>query len=385
VLTERFEFVPAADAELFAAIPAAPAVFLLKGDDAHSEPYISKTTNLRRRLQRLLGTPTEQTKKLNLRNRVRWIEYAPSGSDFESGFLLYQVLRAVFPKSYADRLRLRPAPLVKLHLDNEYPRASITTRLGRLGGRSLYYGPFASRAAAEKFANDSLDFFKMRRCVDDLHPDPAFPGCIYSEMKMCLAPCFKGCSDEEYRAEVERVETYFDSGGQSLVREISSQRDQASANLEFENAAAHHARLDKLKPLLATLPEAVRRIDRLAGLMVEPSAVPECVTFFRIDQACIAGPLTFPIQSSEHTKSQSMEARIQEALASLPAAEGRTALEVTEHLAILKRWYYRGSRVGEIFFADDKGVLPMRRIVRGISRVYRGEKPEGVSAPVTGP
>ena len=21
--------------------------------------------------------------------------------------------------------------------------------------------------------NDSLDFFKMRRCVDDLHPDPA--------------------------------------------------------------------------------------------------------------------------------------------------------------------------------------------------------------------
>jgi hypothetical protein len=33
--------------------------------------------------------------------------------------------------------------------------------------------------------------------------------------------------------------------------------------------------------------------------------------------------------------------------------------------------------VGEIFFADEKGVLPMRRVVRGISRVYRGEKAEG--------
>jgi hypothetical protein len=32
--------------------------------------------------------------------------------------------------------------------------------------------------------------------------------------------------------------------------------------------------------------------------------------------------------------------------------------------------------LGEIFFADQKGELPMRRIVRGISRVYRGEKPE---------
>jgi hypothetical protein len=54
-----------------------------------------------------------------------------------------------------------------------------------------------------------------------------------------------------------------------------------------------------------------------------------------------------------------------------------------EHLAILKRWYFRSSRGGEIFFADDRGLLPLRRIVRGIRRVYRGEKelePESFSA-----
>jgi len=198
VLTERLEFAPERDAEVFAAVPAAPAVFLLRGDDALAEPYVSKTANLGRRLQRLLGPVEERTKKLNLRDRVRVIEYAPTGSDFESGFLLYRVLRETFPKTYGNRMRFRFASLVKLHLENEYPRASITTRLGRLKGRSLYYGPFQSRMAAEKFMNDSLDFFKMRRCVDDLHPDPQFPGCIYSEMKMCLAPCFKGCTDDEY-------------------------------------------------------------------------------------------------------------------------------------------------------------------------------------------
>jgi hypothetical protein len=47
-----------------------------------------------------------------------------------------------------------------------------------------------------------------------------------------------------------------------------------------------------------------------------------------------------------------------------------------EHLALLKRLFYRGSRTGEIFFGDAKGELPMRRIVRGISRVFRGEKAE---------
>jgi excinuclease ABC subunit C len=375
VLTQRLEFVPERDAEIFAAAPAAPAVFSLRGDDAQAEPYISKTANLRRRLHRLLDRPEERTKRLNLRDRVRWIEYEPTGSDFESGLRLYLALRQAFPKVYADRMRFRFAPLVKLHLENEYPRASITTRLGRLNGHSLYYGPFVSRTAAEKFMNDSLDFFKMRRCVDDLHPDPAFPGCIYSEMKMCLAPCFKGCSDEEYSVEVDRVQSYFDSGGESLTREFSAQRDAASTNLAFEDAAAIHVKLEKLKPITSQLPEVVHRLDRLRALIVQPSHIPEFVAFFRVEQGLIAGPVQFSIQPADHAKSQSMESRIQQTLESSPL-KAKSAMETMEHLALLKRWFYRGSRTGEIFFADDKGDLPMRRVVRGISRILKGEKPE---------
>ena len=376
MLTERLEFGPERDTKIFAAVPAAPAVFLLRGADAQGEPYVSKTANLRRRLQRLLSPVGESTKRLNLRDRVRWIEYTSTGSDFESGFLLYKVLREVFPKTYANRLRFRFAPLVKLHLENEYPRASIITRVGRLNSRALYYGPFQSRTAAEKFMNDSLDFFKMRRCVDDLHPDPTFPGCIYSEMKMCLAPCFKGCTDEEYSAEVNRVQAYFDSGGESLVREISMQRDTASANLAFEDAAAIHLRGEKLRPILSQLPEIVRRLDRLSALIVQPCQQADSVTFFRIQNGAITGPAVFCIQPAEHTKSQSMESRVMAILDSFPPAKALPALENMEHLALLKRWYYRGSRVGEIFLADDKNILPMRRIVRGIGRVLRGEKRE---------
>jgi len=376
VLTERIEFRPEADSEVFSAVAAAPAVFLLRGEDAHSEPYVSKSANLRRRLQRLLSTPEEHTKRLNLRDRVRWIEYTLTGSDFESGFVLYQVLRAAFPKTYSNRLRLRFAPLVKLHLENEFPRASITTRLGRISGKNVYYGPFASRVAAEKFMNDALDFFKMRRCVEDLHPDPTFPGCVYSEMKMCLAPCFRGCTDDEYRAEVVRVEDFLDSRGESLKRQMAAERDDASAKMEFETAAAIHARLDKLTPLLQQLPEFVRRIDQFHAVIVQRSRQPESVTLFRVDEGALAGPFEFPISDTEHAKSQSMEARIQAALTAFPAAKPGGAIERMEHLAILKRWCYRGTRAGEIFFADARGELPMRRLVRGIGRVYKGEAPE---------
>jgi len=377
VLTQRLDFSPECDRDLFSSVPAASAVFLLRPIDPAAEPYVSKTANLRRRLERLLSPPEERSKRLNLRDRVRAIEYSLTGSDFESGFLLYRLLRPTFPKTYSKRLRLRFAPLVKLHLENKYPRASVTTRMARLAGKNVYYGPFPSRLTAEKFMNDALDFFKMRRCVEDLHPDPKFPGCVYSEMKMCLAPCFKGCTDDEYHAEVIRVEDFLNSRGESLRHEIAASREHASESLAFEEAAALHARLEKLAPVLQQMPEAVQRIDQMRAVIIQTSNASESVALFRVDAGAIAGPMTFPISSPERTKSQSMEARIQTALAEYPAAETRSALERMEHLAILKRWFYRGTRKGEIFFADTKGELPMRRIVRGIGRVYKGEAPEG--------
>jgi excinuclease UvrABC nuclease subunit len=423
VLPRSLTFSPAEEESFFQELPSLPAVFSLRGD---GEPYVSKTRDLRRRMRRLLGEPTEQTKRLNLRGRVREIAFTPTGSDFESQFLLYQLLRASLPKTYAARLRLRPAPLIKLHVENQYPRASVTTRIGRLlpedrgatGAASvshpapqtdedervakresgnLYYGPFLSRTAAEKFASDALDLFKMRRCVEDLHPDPSFPGCVYSEMRMCLAPCFKGCTDDEYQTEVSRVRAFFDSRGESLTRELESEREHLSAELAFEEAALIHARLEKLRHTLAQLPEIAQRIDRLDAIILQPSTEPGTVCLFRFHRAQLVGPVSFGIEPHRETeafrsrgtetdsgkpqtaKPQTMESRVEAAIHALPLPGQLSANEHTEHLALLKRWYYRSNRVGEIFFADQ-GRWPLRRVVRGIARVYRGEKREDLTS-----
>jgi excinuclease ABC subunit C len=355
-------------------------VFSLRGEDPSAEPYVSKTASLRRRIQRLLGAAEPGTKRLNLRDRVRWLEYSPTSSDFESGFLLYSVLREQFPKSYSNRLHLRPAPLIKFIVDNRFPRVTVTTRISSLKSRNIYYGPFPTRTAAEKFANDSLDFFKMRRCHEELNPDPSHPGCMYSEMKMCLAPCYKGCTDDEYTVEVERVNDFFDSGGRTLLVQIATEREAASERLDFETAATLHAKHEKITAVRSQLPEIVRRIDQLRGVMVQPSVEPECVTLFKIEHGCLGSPVTLNVASRQivgNVKTpMSMEARISEALNSVPDPEPHSAQEWMEHLSLLKRWYYRTSKIGEAFFADEKRELPMRRIVRGVSRVYKGEKPQ---------
>ena len=372
VLSHSIPFEPARDADLFARVPTAPAVFLIRGDSG--EPYVSKTSNLKRRLVRLLGRPEEHTRKLSLRELARTVEYTLTGSDFESQFTLYTAARVLFPDKYRDRLKLRFAPLVRFLLDNEYPRAYVTRRIASLKGASQYYGPFPSRAAADKFLNDALDLFKIRRCDFEIHPDPAYPGCIYSEMKMCLAPCFAGCTPEQYAAEVERVRAFLDSGGRSLVRELEAQREKASEDLQFEQASALHQRIEKIKAS-THLPAIVRPLPQVSGIMVQPSAEEGAVALFPVDAGHVSPCVPFPVQQREG-KTVSMESRLQQALAAAPRGPASSALELMEHLAILKRWYYRSARVGELFLAEDSGELPYRKLVRGISRVFRGEKAE---------
>jgi excinuclease ABC subunit C len=385
LLTHSIPFSPDLPADFFTQLPASAAVFALRGADQNAEPYVSKAANLRRRLQRLLSPPESQSKRLNLRERVVRIDYEVTGSDFESGLLLYRLLRQEFPTTYQKRLRLHHAPLIRLNLQNAYPRAYVTNKLGKMSAGSLYYGPFQSRALAEKYMNDSLDLFKIRRCTFELHPDPAFPGCVYSEMKMCLAPCFKGCSDEAYMAEVSRVQAYFDSGGDSLLHELEAERDRLSADLDFEGAAQLHVKVAKVKGILSLCDDICRRLDKLDAVIVQPASEPGSVALFRFRKGELCGPERLMLESKQIAEkhegeesapepSPSQHELLRNALQRLEGQEAKSTTQFSEALALLKRWYYRTHKTGEIVLARPDGELPIRKIMNAITRVSRGEK-----------
>jgi excinuclease UvrABC nuclease subunit len=398
-------FSPERSADIITSLPESPAVFQLRSADPSAEPYINKTANLRKRLDRLLSPASPDSKRLNLSGTTTSVDYTLTGSDFENRLLLYYAMKAAFPRSYRKRMKLIPAPLVKIGWENDYPRAYFTRRLGK-GPSNIYYGPFASKAAANKFLNDALDLFKSRRCTFNIHPDPSFPGCIYSEMHMCLAPCFAGCTDDEYRAEVTRVQEYLDTRAGSLAAQLEAERDNASKQLEFEQAAALHGKIEKAKAPWSGVPEIVGRIRDLHAVVVQRSALPDHIALFEFRDGLIFGPVQFNTQGMLHPnpsagstslfahphmaepvpleslaptpggrpKPQNLEARLRELLSNRQNRQPQPG-EVTDHLALLKRWYYRKNRKGEIFITHS-GELPVRRIVRGISRVFRGEVEE---------
>jgi excinuclease ABC subunit C len=313
----QIAFAPDRAAEILRTIPALPGIFALRGPrvdgQIQAEPYLTRAADLRRRITRILapppqlapnGTPT-QSKRLNLSSRVASIAYTVTGSEFESTLTLYHASASIFGLEQARRrLKLRTPYFLRFTAENAHPRVYSTNRLSKRALDNLY-GPFPSRAAADRYCDAVLDLFKLRRCYEDLVPAPDHPGCVYQEMKKCLAPCNQAHTPEgaaAYSAEAAAVKRFFDTHGESMIVDLGLEREAASAAMEFERAATLHTQWQKVKSAQSLADELVQPIPRLQAIVVQKAGAPRLASetlvqeaeptaaVFLLQAGCIAGP-----------------------------------------------------------------------------------------------
>ena len=402
LLTETLAFDPAQPEEALRQLPQRQAVFALYGESESAEPYIGLTPNLRRRLERLLRPATTQTKRLQLVSRVRRIAWRVTGSDFESLLAQFSLLESVYGVKALERMHLRSPAFVKFHGGNPYPRVTVTNRIGQKDPQWAF-GPFPSRAAAERYADELLKLFLLRRCEENLDPHPSHPGCVYGEMKMCLAPCQQACTDARYAEEAEAVRSFLATRGASRLAVVRAERDKASEELEFEAAAKLHAQFEKIEGVRNMASELVHPLSELRACILQSSAEPGEVAVFLYQEGELRGPAAFSTLGmriqNEQSGSSSLYAQPM-AIAAVPEAESAgtavatrdmlearleavlTALSKRQpapggtvrqgHLALLTRWYYRPQqkRAGEICFpGEETHAWPLRSMLRSIGRV----------------
>ncbi len=427
MLAHTIPFVAEDAGAAIAQIPAAPAVFALSFGVGR-EPYIARTADLRRRLQRVLAPEGAFSRRLNLLPFVESIWWTCTGSDFEASLVLYAESLQAFGARARKRLRLRPPAFIRLSVKNRFPRLyvtnKVTTKLLR-DPTSGTFGPFATRAAAERYCDAVLDLFQLRRCQEDLLPYAEHPGCSYGEMKKCLAPCKLGCTEERYGDESAAVFDFLRTGGRSLLAKLEAERGAASEQLDFEQAAVIHGRYAKAEAVAQQAPEAVRLLAELHAIVVQPSAAPWEVSLFCLREGAVAGPVPYSTRGMRFNNEQSgssslfshpmalapvpleppagaagtaaahdtLEQRLEAALAALnlhhrpdgtgdsgllkmgQSKTGHAAGEALDAMALFARWYYRpiARRVGEVVFAEADGAAPHRvphkKLLRAISRV----------------
>jgi len=355
--------------DFFAALPPRPAVCLIEPREDKADPFLIRTEDLRRRLQRLLGVLDVNSKRLNLQSFARGVRYRLTGSALEQTFTYYQNAKQFLPHRYSKILRLRPPAVLKVSLRNAYPRCFVTRRIpvddAGAPAAGAYYGPFPSRKSAEAFAERALDLFKVRRCQIKIRRDPTFPGCIYSEMKMCLAPCFAGCSKEEYDIEVQRLVQFLETDGNSLRAAIEQERERASDDLDFERAAAIHKRIEKIDDVLRGKPDLPRRIQDLNALILQRATEDQTVAAYAVRGGRLAEPCF--VRFAEIAGQPRSAEQIFRDYLEQPADIAPSKNDLGEHLWLVARWYYSNPREGEIFFHEKD--WPYRKILRACSRL----------------
>jgi excinuclease ABC subunit C len=405
LFSEQLEFDPSDPAASLTRLPPRAAVFSLRG--ATGEPYLNRTSDLRRRVTRLLTPAPAQSKRLQLAALVRKIAWVETASEFSAQWCLYRAALAAFGTRASKRLHLRNPYFVRMGMHNRFPRLWVTNSITSAAASDLF-GPFPSRNAADRYTEQVLDLFLLRRCFPDLEPDPEFPGCIYSEMKKCLAPCYGGCSEARYDEEARAVHAFLATRGDSLLTAIAQERDRASEALDFEGAAAAHARYGKVESVTTAVPELAHALATQYGVLVQPSIQPDHVDLYLLHRGIFAGPVQFSVLGmrlpNEQSGSSSLFAhpaallpvplgpidpegadlqtpdeRLRKTLEALEAGSAPPSKqELCDHQALLARWYFRPQtkRDGELVLApptESTTRLPSLRktLLRAIARVYR--------------
>ncbi len=412
LLPNEIDFDPQAPASAFARLPAVPAVFALRGEAG--EPYLNLTADLRRRVTKLLTPAPAQTRRLQLAGLVRRIGWAETASDFSARLLLYRAALAGFGERAAQRLHLRAPFFLRMGMRNRFPRVWVTHALSS-GAAGDLFGPFPSRHAAERYGEQVLDLHLLRRCFQDLEPNPEFPGCIYSEMKKCLAPCYGGCSDERYSEEAAAVHAFLRTGGASLLAALGRERDRASEALDFEAAAAVHARWTKAEAVASLAPELARALEAQHGAIVQASTEPDHVELYLLAGGVLTGPVLFsllgirlpneqsgssslfahpaalepmPLALGEAQTARTPEDRLREALQGLEEQRRFTGRQkLCDHQALLARWYFRpqNKREGELVLASgERPEIPLKPLLRACARVCRAQGEQQAPPPMPG-
>jgi hypothetical protein len=201
-------FVPLAGdpAPAVARVPAAPGVGQILGPGGTSL-LLAPSSNLRKWAGSHLGLGKPpapgRRPKTNLAGIAVAVGWVEADAPFRQRLLYERLVAPLVP--LASRRDLKPPAFLHLDPGDRFPR--VTVRTGGEDGASLF-GPFRDRRAAEK-ARDALHrLFPLRPCDYVFEPDPSLPlgtGCLYAQVRSCVAPCLGRVSEEAYRSLAARA------------------------------------------------------------------------------------------------------------------------------------------------------------------------------------
>jgi excinuclease ABC subunit C len=216
-------------------LPTRPGVYLFK--DAKGEiVYVGKAISLRARVRSHFSNEAEwSAHKSELIRRVADVDTIVVGSEAEA-----LLLEANLIKSHQPRFNIRlkddkKYPYIKVTVQEPFPRVYVTRRLENDGAR--YFGPYTEVAAMRHALEVVKRLYTVRSCRYDLPTDAPARPCLDYHIGRCLAPCVGLQTASAYRIMVDEILEVLAGKTEQVRERVALQMRNASAVMNFEDAA----------------------------------------------------------------------------------------------------------------------------------------------------
>ncbi len=247
-------------------VPTEPGCYLWR--DAKGEViYVGKAKNLRARMRQYTTLQDDREKIPLMMQVVRGFDYVVVESEHEALVLERNLIAQYHPYFNVDFKDDKSYPFIAITEGDLFPAIKYTRERHRKGTR--YFGPYTdSRAARETI--DTLrkvipicigtcaEWKRARRILEKNPDDAQFANLVLAESGR---PCFDyhvgrgpgvccGAIDTvDYARNVAQVERFLSGRRSEVIGDLTSQMQEAAANLEFERAGRLKRRLEVINGL----------------------------------------------------------------------------------------------------------------------------------------
>lgn len=226
-------------------LPTKPGVYLYKNDQGEII-YVGKAINLRNRVRSYFRElKPEQAKTKALVRHIADMEYILADNELEALVLESNLIKKYRPKYNISLKDDKTYPYLKI-TNEDYPQVFVTRNISRDGAR--YFGPYPSVNELRNSLEMIRSIFPFRSCRQKVFTNER--PCLNAHINRCYAPCVGRISKEEYNAMIDQIALFYEGKQDGLVKRLRQEMEQASENLEFEQAARLRDQLQGIEQIM---------------------------------------------------------------------------------------------------------------------------------------
>jgi excinuclease ABC subunit C len=223
-------------AEKIAILPAVPGVYLFK-DGSGEVLYVGKANSLAARVRNYLAPDPQRPRIAEMMERATDVDTIVTATEAEALLLESTLIRQHHPNYNVLLKDDKSFPFVKLSVQEEFPRLSVTRRVRDDGAR--YVGPFTDVKNLRRTLRDLRRIFPLRTCRNFEDYRRRDRPCLYYHIKRCAGPCYSRARvrPEEYRGMVDGLLLLLAGRNDELLGRLRREMDEAASSRRYETAA----------------------------------------------------------------------------------------------------------------------------------------------------